>query len=786
MNLTKQLELRKLYIKNQFKNMNSMQQEAVFSIKGPLLILAGAGSGKTSVLINRISNMVRFGESYQSNYIPNNISENTLFQLEQSIETGKSLAFEQENEISTGSIKPYNILAITFTNKAAAELRDRLEKSIGEYSHDVMASTFHSLCVRILRRDGDKLGYQSSFTIYDSDDQKRVVKEIMKDFNIDDKFIQVKTVINRMSGYKDKLISAADAQQMASNVQEKLIVNCYQEYQKRLKKANALDFDDLIYQTVVLFQNNKDVLSYYQNRYRYIMVDEYQDTSTAQFELVKLLSENHGNLCVVGDDDQSIYRFRGATIENILNFEEHFKGAKVIRLEQNYRSTSNILEAANSVIKNNEGRKGKTLWTSKTGGEKVCIYNLPKEFDESKNVVEIIGKNVRNGDKLSDHAVLYRMNMQSSNIENALARSGIAYRVIGGHRFYDRQEIKDIIAYMNIVINSGDDLRLKRIINVPARKIGTTTIQSIQDISKEENISMIDVIKKMYQYPQLNRALTSINNFYNIYKQLCELLNSCDMEDFVPNLIKITGYEDMLMQQGEEGKTRLENVGQLVSNIKSYKEMNGETATIASFLEEVSLVSDIDNYDKDADCVTLMTIHSAKGLEFPYVFLVGVEEGIFPGEMSRYNPEDIEEERRLCYVGITRAKKALYISHCNERMIFGQTKRPIASRFIDEMDKDVCEIIDKRPASQPIKAQSTFTAMHQPQKTSIMSINQKASQQSEKKSFNVGDRVVHKVFGEGIVQKITPLANDAMLEINFDTVGIKKVMANFTPISKIN
>lgn len=801
MELARALELRKEYIKNQFSFLNDMQQDAVFTIKGPLLILAGAGSGKTSVLINRISNMVRFGQSYSSQSFPDNVGEELLGKLENAANKKEILSFSDENKLSTGAIRPYNILAITFTNKAAAELRARLGKSIKEYASDVMASTFHSLCVRILRKDAEKAGFTNSFTIYDSDDQKRIVKEIMKDFNIDDKFLPPKTVISRMSGYKDKLMSPLKASEIASNSQEKLVVKCYEEYQLRLRKANAVDFDDLIYYTVKLFKEHEDVLAYYQNRYKYVMVDEYQDTSTAQFELVSFLGGGHGNICVVGDDDQSIYRFRGATIENILNFEEHFAGAKVIRLEQNYRSTSNILNAANSVIKNNEGRKGKTLWTSKEGGEKVFIYNLSKEFDEARNIVDIIGDNVRSGAKLSDHAVLYRMNMQSSGIENALARSGITYRIIGGHRFYDRQEIRDIIAYMNIILNPSDDLRLKRVINTPTRKIGMTTIQTVSDLAKSENLYMLDILKRVQDYPALNRALSSLNGFMQIYKQLISLYESCDIEDFVPKLIKITGYEQMLIDQGEEGKTRLENVGQLVSNIKTYKDTNGDAATLAAFLEEVSLVSDIDNYDQDADSVTLMTIHSAKGLEFPYVFLVGVEEGIFPGEMSKYNPDDIEEERRLCYVGITRAKKVLYISHCNERMIFGQTKRPQPSRFVEELDKSVCELIDKTPKSTLVKGlptgQSattyTSTVLGTKMTRNAGTVSAQASARTitsaklnQAKSFAVGDRVSHKVFGDGMVQKITPLANDAMLEILFDTVGIKKVMANFTPITKID
>ncbi len=795
--------LRNEYIKNQFGFLNPMQQKAVYSVKGPILILAGAGSGKTSVLINRISNMVRFGQSYNNQYFPSDVDYELFQKLENAVKNKTQLTFEEENKIATSPIRPYNILAITFTNKAAAELRERLEKTIKEYAKDVMASTFHSLCVRILRRDADRLGFDSSFTIYDSDDQKRIVKEVMKDLNIDEKFVTVKNIINGMSSYKDKLISPKDAEQFAANSHARLVVKCYAEYQIRLKKANAFDFDDLIYYTVKLFNENEDVLSYYQNKFKYIMVDEYQDTSTAQFELVHLLAQGHNNLCVVGDDDQSIYRFRGATIENILNFEENFSGANVIRLEQNYRSTSNILDAANSVIKNNQGRKGKTLWTSQSGGEKVKIYSLPKEFDESRNIVDIIAENVKKGAKFSDHAVLYRMNMQSSAVENALARTGISYRIIGGHRFYDRMEIKDIIAYINVAINPGDDLRLKRIINTPARKIGPTTVQAIADIAKENNTSMIEILKNIYEFPRLSRAASSLVEFMNIYNQVVDLCNNAPMEDIVPNLIRITGYENMLVAQGEEGKTRLENIGQLVSNMQEYKNNNGEDATIRNFLEEVSLVSDIDNYDENADCVTLMTIHSAKGLEFPYVFIVGVEEGIFPGEMSKYNPEDIEEERRLCYVGITRAKKELYISHCAERMVFGQTKRPLPSRFLEEIDRNVCEEIDKNIKKYNLENSFGSSNLIKPKKPSTGFTNQSSSlintskptatvyggkvENNKKVSvkYDVGERVSHKVFGEGTIIKVTPLANDAMLEIKFDSVGTKKIMANFTPITKL-
>lgn len=781
-------QLRKQYIEQQFCRLNDMQRQAVYCINGALLILAGAGSGKTSVLINRISNMVRFGDSYNSDWFPKVDSE-YITALENAVENKEKLDFETEKEISTGAIKPWNILAITFTNKAAAELRQRLSDSLGDTALDVTASTFHSLCMRILRREGEILGYGKAFTVYDTDDQKRVMKEIVKDFGIDEKFVRIKTIMNKISGYKDKLISPAEAEKHANNTLEGIVVKCYGEYQRRLKEANAMDFDDLIYNAVYLFKRFPDVLDHYQNRYRYIMVDEYQDTSTAQFELIDLLSKKYGNICVVGDDDQSIYRFRGATIENILNFEENFPGAVTIRLEQNYRSTANILNAANSVIENNQGRKGKTLWTAQKGGDKVKVFTLDREFDEAQNIVSIIAENVKNGAKLSDHAVLYRMNMQSSAVENALARNGIPYKVIGGHRFYDRAEIKDIMAYINIVINPSDNLRLKRIINVPTRKIGATTVNSLSELSAENGLSMIEVLYNLQAYPRLLRAAKSLTAFLEIYKKLVKVYREEPMENFVPQLIKITGYEDMLAAMGPEGETKLQNIGQLISNIQVYKDMN-EGATLEMFMEEVSLISDIDNYDENADNVTLMTIHSAKGLEFPYVFLIGVEEGIFPGDMSKYNPDDLEEERRLCYVGITRAKKELYISHVKERMVFGQTKRPQPSRFIEEMDSDVCDFEDKTTKIAAVMPKSVATVgrnNYYGQNSSLFSQQKTQVKKTitEKKEYFPGDRVSHKLFGPGTVVKVTPMAGDALLEIDFDSIGTKKIMANFTPLVKL-
>ena len=787
-----EIRLRKEYMEQQFSHLNEMQREAVFSVKGPLLILAGAGSGKTSVLINRISNMVRFGDSYASSFFPLSADEETVRMLEEAVKEKTRLPLETEQRISVGRVMPYNILAITFTNKAAGELRERLSRSLGALSSQVMASTFHSLCVKILRRDGGNLGIASNFTIYDTDDQRRTMKEIYKDFGVDEKFVSVRNAISRMSSYKDRMISPEEAESMARNTMDKIVVKCYAEYNRRLRKAMALDFDDLIYETVRLLNDYEDVRDYYNNRYRYVMVDEYQDTSVAQFMLVRLLSQ-HGNICVVGDDDQSIYRFRGATIENILSFEDNFGGSKVIRLEQNYRSTRNILGAANSVIRNNRGRKGKTLWTAQSGGEKVKVFVFENEFDEARNVADIILDNQKNGVPFSAHAVLYRTNAQSANIENALARNGIAYRVIGGHRFYDRAEIKDILSYVNIVVTPEDSHRLRRIINTPPRKIGDTTVNNILALSEEKGVSMIEILYNMYEYPSLSRSITPLNNFLQIYKELQKAYRELPRDEFVSKVVEITGYADMLKARGKEGEERMDNIGQLVSNVKAYMDMN-PGATMDMFLEEISLISDIDNYDEKSDSVTLMTLHSAKGLEFPYVFIVGMEEGLFPGEQSRYDPHEVEEERRLCYVGITRAKKELYMSRAKQRLLYGRTTRPEASRFLEELDEETYDEIDRSVKRKEYLfddyegASGGRVPSYNKGVSGCDALKPRQEREATRPSviYLLGDWVRHRTFGDGTVTKVTRVANDSMLEIRFDDVGMKRVMANFAPIKKIN
>ena len=858
------LALRDQYIESRFARLNPVQRQAVFATEGPLLILAGAGSGKTTVLVNRIANIIRFGSAHGSTELPRPVTEADLNDLRNAVAAGRDLPRETAY-LAVRPARPWNVLAITFTNKAAGELKERLRAMLGDtLGGDVNASTFHSACVRMLRRDAERIGFPKSFTIYDSDDQQRVIKQIYKDLMIDDKFLPVKSAIGQISSFKDKLLSAEDvAGEPFANTKAQLVSKIYTAYAGRLKAAGAMDFDDLIFHTVKLLQNDAEAREYYQNRFRYVVVDEYQDTSIAQFHLVRLLAGGTNNVCVVGDDDQSIYKFRGATIENILNFEKVFTGAKTIRLEQNYRSTANILNAANSVIKNNMGRKGKTLWTDHGDGEKVHHYTATNEQDEASHIADVIGEHLREGASLKDHAVLYRMNAQSNPIETYFARAGIPYRIVGGQRFFDRKEVKDINSYLAVIVNPRDDVRLRRIINEPARKIGMTTIEKIGELAASKGAPMMEIIAHVRDYPELQRAAAALERFYEMYRELCDLSVSEPLDQFVGDVIAKSGYEAMLKAMKEEGETRRENLGQLVSSIKTYADQNGEDATLSGFLEEVALISDLDSYDNDADSVTMMTIHSAKGLEFPYVFVVGMEDGIFPGEMAKYNEEDMEEERRLCYVAITRAKKDLYLSTSRTRMIFGQTRRNPPSAFLSEIDPGLLDETQSpeltgygggfgsgygsystnvpggrsgysgasrgylnseynaRPrggfgggyssgfASGGHESPNSYGGRHQVQSTGFGSgygrsrsagntapagagtstLAGAPSAAPQKKaaaaSYAAGDIVEHRVFGRGKVLKATPIAGDCIVEIQFDRVGVKKTMANYAPLKKV-
>ena len=686
--------LRDTYIEKQFGRLNAMQREAVFTTNGPLLILAGAGSGKTTVLVNRIANLIRFGAAHGSQWVPREVTEDDVKALRMAIMTNTDAPFWLDGMLRKDAVRSWNVMAITFTNKAAGELKERLRNMLGgEEGDEVFASTFHSACVRILRRWAEEIGYPRSFTIYDTDDAQRVMKSVYKELSIDDKFFPVKSAINQMSRWKDQLVSPEEALRTpARDTKGALAAKVYAAYEKKLKDAGAFDFDDLIYQTVQLLAGHEEVRQFYQNKYRYLLVDEYQDTSVAQFRLVSLLTGPEKNICVVGDDDQSIYRFRGATIENILNFERIYPGTKTIRLEQNYRSTSNILNAANCVIQHNTERKGKTLWTKNGEGDKVQVYTAENEQDEAMHIADVIGQHLKEGGHLADHAVLYRMNAQSAPIESYFTRAGIPHKIVGGQRFNDRKEVKDIHSYMSIVANARDDVRLRRIINEPARKIGNTTIEIIADLAAQENTSMLEIISHADQYVRLARSIMPILKFWQIYEKLQESLETRTLDEFASDVIELSGYKAMLEQEiakgHEDAADRLQNLGQLVNNVKNYCDQHGEEATLEGYLEDIALISDIDSYNESSDQVVLMTIHSAKGLEFPYVFLIGMEEGVFPSEMSKYSEEDLEEERRLAYVGITRAKKDLYISNSVTRMLYGRTQRNEPSRFLREIESE--------------------------------------------------------------------------------------------------
>ena len=689
--------LRDTYIEKQFGRLNDMQRQAVFTTDGPLLILAGAGSGKTTVLVNRIANLIRFGSAHGSSWTPREVTEDDVKALKTAIMTGTDAPAWLDGMLRQNAVRSWNVMAITFTNKAAGELKERLRNMLGgEEGDEVFASTFHSACVRILCRWAESIGYPRSFTIYDTDDSQRVMKAVYKELSIDDKFFPIKSAINQMSRWKDQLVSPEEALRTpARDTKGAIAAKIYAAYEKKLREAGAFDFDDLIYQTVQLLAEHEDVREFYQNKYRYLLVDEYQDTSVAQFRLVSLLTGPEKNICVVGDDDQSIYRFRGATIENILNFERIFPGTKTIRLEQNYRSTSNILNAANCVIQHNTERKGKTLWTRNDEGDKVQVYTAENEQDEAMHIADVIGEHLKEGGHLADHAVLYRMNAQSAPIESYFTRAGIPHKIVGGQRFNDRKEVKDIHSYMSIVANARDDVRLRRIINEPARKIGNTTVDVIADLAAQQGISMLEVISHADAYAKLSRAIMPLLKFWQIYEKLQESLETRTLDEFAQDVIEVTGYKAMLEADAakghEDAADRLQNLGQLVNNVKNYCDQHGEEASLEGYLEDIALISDIDSYNESADQVVLMTIHSAKGLEFPYVFLIGMEEGVFPSEMSKYSEADLEEERRLAYVGITRAKKELYISNSVSRMLYGRTQRNEPSRFLREIEPEYIE-----------------------------------------------------------------------------------------------
>lgn len=788
-NLNEFLELRKKIIEKDFSHMNDKQKQAIFTVNGPLLILAGAGSGKTTVLVNRIANIIKYGNAYNDTFIPDFIDETCLNKLKMYIKCEDSNADLPFN-LSVNSARPWQILAITFTNKAANELKERLVNMLGEIGNDIWASTFHSTCARILRQHAEKLGYSNHFTVYDTDDIKRLIKDCQQALNIDDKILPHKSIISAISHEKDNMIDYKEYEHQAGNdFRLTQIAKVYNMYQKRLIEADAMDFDDLLFNTVTLFKKCPEVLEYYQDKFHYVMVDEYQDTNKVQYEFIKLICQKRKNLCVVGDDDQSIYKFRGATIENILNFEKTYKDAKIIKLEQNYRSTQNILNAANAVIENNSERKGKKLWTQNDAGEKIHVHTAFNESDEANYIAETILNKVATGANYSDFAILYRMNAQSSNIERTFIKSGISYRIIGGHRFYERKEIRDMIAYLSVINNPNDEVRLRRIINRPKRSIGDKTISKITEIASQTGQSMLEIIRHADEYGDLLRAALKLQRFANLMDNLINASNNPDfsLHDLYRKILNDTDYIENIRLEKDDVDARIENINELSSNIIKYEQENGEYASLEGFLEEVSLMTDIDNYDNNANAVTLMTMHSAKGLEFPIIFLPGFEEGIFPGNQAIYNPEELEEERRLAYVGITRAKKELYIINAETRMLFGSTSRNKPSRFSLEIPESLIEKTENKRA-----VQKTFNDIKLNYKAPAKSLSASArafthieKHQNNVNSFFAGDFVVHKVFGNGKILSAKAMGNDTLLEINFDTVGNKKLMANYAKLEKI-
>lgn len=724
--------------------LNEMQQKAVNTTEGPLLILAGAGSGKTTVLVNRVQHI---------------------------IESGLAL--------------PWQVLAITFTNKAAGELRERLVKAIGDEANSIWAYTFHSCCARILRRYGEYFGFTNHFTIYDTDDQKRVMKQCQKQLGIEDKFLNHKSILGEISRAKDSLIDPDEYKASTINDFRKAkIAQCYELYQSELKKSDAMDFDDIIYYTVKLLRENDEVRELYQNQFKYVMVDEYQDTNHAQYVLTSLLADKYKNICVVGDDDQSIYRFRGATIENILSFEQHYKGAVVIRLEENYRSTQNILDAANAVIANNKNRKGKTLFTRSGEGAKIVFNTAVNESDESAFIIDEILKNVKDGRKLSDHAILYRMNAQSRNLEIMLTKSGISHRIIGGHRFFDRKEIKDIISYMAVINNPADNVRLQRIINVPKRQIGDTMFGNVMEIAAGLGLSAFEVCQRADEFQKTSRSASKLMGFTDMIAHFQKCLeDKMPLPDLLQEVLETTKYMDYLNEDPETFEDRANNIKELSSMFIKYQE-ESEEPDLSAFLEDVALISDIDSYNEDEDSVVLMTLHSAKGLEFPVVFIPGMEEGIFPGAQCMFSEEELEEERRLAYVGITRAKEKLYLVNAQQRMLYGTTNRNMASRFLREIPITVTEDVSTKTYKVPTASSSKITH------TASSSIGARKFGQAGNSAakptadYKVGDTVLHKSFGTGTILSLQPMGGDILMEIAFDKAGTKKMMANFARLEK--
>ena len=817
--------LRRQIIDRQFARMNAPQRQAVYHTEGPLLILAGAGSGKTTVLVNRIANLVRFGSGYNSDVVPG-LTEAQEEKLRLCADGRLPLDGEVVGLCAVDPCPAWRILAITFTNKAAGELKERLARMLGPEGEEVAAGTFHSFCARILRRDGERLGYSAHFTIYDTDDSKRLMKACMKELNIDEKTLGHKAILGEISRAKDELVDPPEYEARHANgfdIRLKLVAKAYTLYQKKLRDADAMDFDDLLSKTVELFVTCPDILARYQGRFRYLMVDEYQDTNHAQYRLISLLAQGSGNLCVVGDDDQSIYKFRGATIENILNFEEQFRGCKVIRLEQNYRSTGRILDAANAIISRNQGRKGKTLWTQNPEGDPLRLVILDNAEEEAKYVAEVILSGVSGGRRYSEFAVLYRANAQSNAIEQALVKSGVPYRIIGGHRFNDTLEVKDAMAYLRVIQNTDDVVSLRRIINQPKRGIGDTTVDNAVAIASGLGLPLYEVLSHAADYPDLSRAANKIGGFVALIEELRQEAENTDvpLHTLYADMLEKTGYLAMWQAQGDAEAGRVENLEELSSSIRQYEKNCGDNyADLAGFLEEQALMTDIDNYDADADAAVLMTMHAAKGLEFPVVLLPGFEDGIFPGYQTMFDPVELEEDRRLCYVAVTRAREELYITRAKSRMLYGQTNRNAPSRFIGDIPAGLTEEIDRSqshsdfgdfggsrygqtsfggyggnrygggysysaPKQEMTSVRPGYTATPRAAGTQVTVGQAPKATATGACRFAVGDVVKHASFGTGKILSTSPMAGDTLLVIDFDKVGQKKLMANYAKLDKV-
>ena len=788
------IKLKRQLFDKYYRRLNDMQREAVYTVNGPLLILAGAGSGKTTVLVNRISHIIRYGNAYYSDIPPADASEADLREMREAMNMSDEELGEYLLKFRVNPAPAWSVMGITFTNKAAGEIKSRIASVFGEDSDEVReirTGTFHSICVRILRRWGASIGYEPGFGICDMNDSKRELTECMKKLNIDDKMFPVKTIQTVISHAKDRLMTPEDLMREAgTDVKTQKAAEVYALYAKRLKSQNLLDFDDIIMRTVELLETDEEVRTKLQRTYRYVCVDEYQDTNYAQLKLTLLLSDHYRNIMVVGDDDQSIYKFRGAVIENILTFDKNYSNTKVIRLEENYRSTGTILEAANKVIANNTGRLGKTLWTSGERGDKIVIKNLQSQNDEARYISEIITAGVRDGgSRFRDYALLYRMNALSRSFEQAFAKSGIPYRMLGGLRFFDRMEVKDIVSYLQVICNPFDDIRLSRIVNTPKRGIGDKSFGVAETLAYELGYSVLELMRGAKQYTAISTAAANaMRDFALLMDTLREDAARLSVSELIRRVIDVTGYGKMLsdIKDKNERDERLANLDELISAAVQYED-DAEAPSLLEFLEEVALVSDIDKYDEEADAVVLMTIHSAKGLEFPTVFLPGMEENIFPSYMTVMNPDEIEEERRLAYVAITRAKKKLYITHVNDRMMNGRTQYNMLSRFAAEIPE---ELVDR---DEPVRAQkqSSFVygsaARNTPAKKNHL--NSPPTVGETKRSlpvelFKAGDTVIHPFFGNGVILTAKPMGGDVLYEVVFETVGTKKIMATYAKLKK--